>query len=163
MAKPKVDERENQPSYRAAAVAAGLVFILYVITLAPSTAMWDTSEYISAAYVLGIPHPPGNPLFVLLGHVVSLLPIAPSVAQRINLMAAFCSAVSAGMWFLITERVLEGWLPERLAADGRGLARGARGRHGIHGLEPVGREREGLHGLTAVLRGGRVAHRALVR
>ena len=111
MAKPKVDERDNQPSYRAAAVAAALVFILYVITLAPSTAMWDTSEYISAAYVLGIPHPPGNPLFVLLGHVVSLLPIAPSVAQRINLMAAFCSAVSAGMWFLITERVLEGWLP----------------------------------------------------
>ncbi len=96
MAKPKVNERENQPSYRAAAVAAGLVFILYVITLAPSTAMWDTSEYIAAAYVLGIPHPPGNPLFVLLGRVVSLLPIAPSVAQRINLMAAFCSAVVGG-------------------------------------------------------------------
>ena len=75
--------------------------------------MWDTSEYIAAAYVLGIPHPPGNPFFVLLGHVMSLLPIAKTVAQRINLMAAACSAVSAGMWFLITERVLEGWLPSR--------------------------------------------------
>ena len=113
MVKPKATEREYQPSYLAATIAAGLVFVLYLITLAPSTAMWDTSEYIAAAYVLGIPHPPGNPLFVLLGRVVSLLPIAPTVAQRINMMAALCSAASAGMWFLITERVLEGWLPAR--------------------------------------------------
>ena len=113
MVTPKEGDRGNRPSYVSAAIAATLVFVLYLITLAPSTAMWDTSEYISAAYVLGIPHPPGNPLFVLLGRVVSLLPIAPSIAQRINMMAALCSAVSAGMWFLITERVLEGWLPAR--------------------------------------------------
>jgi hypothetical protein len=113
MAQTKVTSPVNRPSYGAAAIAALLVFILYVITLAPSTAMWDTSEYIAAAYVLGIPHPPGNPFFVLLGHVMSLLPVAKTVAVRINLMAAACSAVSAGMWFLITERVLESWLPAR--------------------------------------------------
>jgi transmembrane protein TMEM260 (protein O-mannosyltransferase) len=113
MVKSTAPEVENRPSYLAATIAAVLVFVLYLITLAPSTAMWDTSEYIAAAYVLGIPHPPGNPFFVLLGHVVSLLPIAPNVAERINIMAAACSAISAGMWFLITERVLEGWLPER--------------------------------------------------
>ena len=44
------------------------VFVLYVLTLAPSTAMWDTSEYITAAYTLGLPHPPGNPLFVRSGN-----------------------------------------------------------------------------------------------
>ena len=42
--------------------------------------MWDTSEYISAAYVLGIPHPPGNPLFVLIGRVFAILPLGH--AQR---------------------------------------------------------------------------------
>jgi hypothetical protein len=109
-AAPVIDER---PSYGAAAIAAVLVFGLYVLTLAPSTAMWDTSEYIAAAYVLGIPHPPGNPFFVILGHTVGLLPIAPNFASRINLLAAACSAASAGMWFLITERVLAGWLPFR--------------------------------------------------
>jgi hypothetical protein len=113
MAQSKATEPESRPSYLAAAIAAVLVFALYIITLAPSTAMWDTSEYIAAAYVLGIPHPPGNPFFVLLGHVMSLLPIAKTVAERINIMAAACSAGSAGMWFLITERVLEGWLPAR--------------------------------------------------
>jgi hypothetical protein len=104
---------DYRPSYVSAAIAAGLVMVLYVLTLSPETAMWDTSEYIAAAYTLGIPHPPGNPMFVLLGRVFTLLPIAPSIAMRVNLLAAVSSAVSAGMWFLITERVLVGWFPER--------------------------------------------------
>jgi hypothetical protein len=107
------EDLDFRPSYRAAAVVAALVFVLYLITLAPSTAMWDTSEYIAAAYTLGLPHPPGNPFFVLLGRFFAVLPIAPNVAMRINILAALCSAGAAGMWFLITERVLVGWLPER--------------------------------------------------
>jgi Protein of unknown function (DUF2723) len=106
-------ELDYRPSYMAAGIAATLVFVLYLVTLSPSTAMWDTSEYIAAAYVLGIPHPPGNPFFMLIGNVFGHLPIAPNVAQRINILAALCSAVSAGMWFLITERVLVSWLAER--------------------------------------------------
>ncbi|MBC8116951.1 MAG: DUF2723 domain-containing protein, partial [Candidatus Saccharimonas sp.] len=43
----------------------------------------------------------------------SVLPIAPNVAMRVNILAALCSAVSASMWFLITERVLVSWLPEK--------------------------------------------------
>src|SRR5437868_13775110 len=104
---------DYKPSYRAAAIAAALAFVLYLVTLAPSTSMWDTSEYIAAAYVLGIPHPPGNPFFILLGRVVSILPIAGTIAARINLMAAICSAVSAGLWFLVAERVLVSWLARR--------------------------------------------------
>ncbi len=101
-----------RPSYRAAGAAACALFALYVATLLPSTAMWDTSEYLTAAHVLGIPHPPGNPFFVLIGHVFSLLPVAPTIAQRVNLMAALTSALSAGAWFLVTERVLAHWLPK---------------------------------------------------
>ena len=56
---------DYRPSYAAAAIAGFAVFALYVLTLSPETAMWDTSEYIAAAYTLGIPHPPGNPMFVL--------------------------------------------------------------------------------------------------
>ncbi|MBX3133375.1 MAG: DUF2723 domain-containing protein [Gemmatimonadaceae bacterium] len=104
---------DYRPSYFAAAVAAVLTFLLYLITLSPETAMWDTSEYIAAAYTLGLPHPPGNPFFVLVGRVFTILPIAPNVAMRVNLLAALSSAVSAGMWFLITERVLVGWFEKR--------------------------------------------------
>ncbi len=107
---PTLDYR---PSYLAAALAALGVFGLYLLTLAPSTAMWDTSEYIAAAYTLGLPHPPGNPFFVLLGRVFTILPIAPNIAMRVNLLAALSSAVTAGLWFLIAERVLVGWLAQR--------------------------------------------------
>src|SRR5213082_2155030 len=101
-------------SYLAGGIVTLIVFVLYLVTLAPSTAMWDTSEYIAAAYTLGLPHPPGNTLFVLLGRVFAMIPLfGPTVAVRINVLAAMCSAVSAGMWFLITERVLVGWFPER--------------------------------------------------
>src|SRR5688500_19753371 len=105
---------DYRPSYKAAAIASTLVFLLYLVTLSPSTAMWDTSEYLAAAYVLGIPHPPGNPLFVLIGRVFAVLPLpGTSVAVRINLLAALCSALSAAMWFLVTERVLVGWFARR--------------------------------------------------
>jgi hypothetical protein len=89
------------------------VFVLYAITLAPSTAMWDTSEYIAAAYTFGLPHPPGNPFFVIIGRFFSIIPIATSVAARINVLAALSSAAAAAMWFLVTERVLTGWFHER--------------------------------------------------
>jgi hypothetical protein len=101
---------EYHPSYKAAGIAALLVFLLYFITIAPSTWMWDTGEYMAAAKVLGLPHPPGNPLFVLLAHFFGMLPLPGNYAQHINTMAAFCSAASAGFWFLATERILAGWL-----------------------------------------------------
>jgi hypothetical protein len=113
MATEDARELDYRPSYLAATIVSVVVLILYLVTLAPNTAMWDTSEYIAAAYTLGLPHPPGNPLFVLIGRVFAILPIATTVAARVNILAALCSAVSAGMWFLITERVLVGWFPER--------------------------------------------------
>jgi len=105
---------DYRPSYVAAGIASLAVFVLYLITLAPSTAMWDASEYIAAAYVLGLPHPPGNPFFILIGNVFAHLPIPGlSVAVKLNMLAALSSAVAAGAWFLITERVLVSWLPQK--------------------------------------------------
>ncbi|HEV7389762.1 MAG TPA: DUF2723 domain-containing protein [Gemmatimonadaceae bacterium] len=104
---------DYQPSYIPAAIAATLVFALYLVTLAPSVAMWDTGEYMAAVKVLGIPHPPGNPFFVLLGHAFASLPIPVSYAARINIMAALASALSAGLWFLITERIVARWIAEK--------------------------------------------------
>ena len=101
-----------EPSYKAAAIAALVVFLLYFITIAPSAWMWDTGEYIAAAKILGLPHPPGNPFFLIIGHVFGDLPLPGGYAQHINTMAALASAGSAGFWFLVTERILSGWLPK---------------------------------------------------
>ncbi len=103
----------ERPPYAIAAAVGAAVLALYVATLAPSTAMWDTSEYIAVAKILGLPHPPGNPLFVLLAHVAGLLPLPVSYAVRINLLAALASACSAALWFLCAERVLREIVPGR--------------------------------------------------
>src|SRR5213083_2042018 len=100
-----------KPPYVMAGCVSLGALILYILTLAPTTQFWDTSEYIAAAYTLGIPHPPGNPLFVLMAHVFGLLPLVAGYAQRINLFAAVTSAVSAGCWFLVAERWLRSFVP----------------------------------------------------
>jgi transmembrane protein TMEM260 (protein O-mannosyltransferase) len=106
---------QERPPYLWAFGTFLVVFLIYFATLAPTTAFWDTSEYISAARVLGIPHPPGNPLFVILAHTFGLLPLAASYAERINLFAAVTSAAAAGLWFLVAERWLRGIVRERWA------------------------------------------------
>ncbi len=100
-----------EPPYLLAAGVSVGALIIYILTLAPTTQFWDTSEYIAAAYTLGIPHPPGNPLFVLMAHVWGLVPWVEAYAQRINLFAGATSAVSAGCWFLVAERWLRSVVP----------------------------------------------------
>jgi hypothetical protein len=113
MASSRISRADGNPALLPAAIAATLVFILYLVTLAPSVAMWDTGEYMAATKVLGIPHPPGNPFFMLLGHTFGLLPIPVSYAARINILAALTSACSAGIWFILIERITARWIALR--------------------------------------------------
>src|SRR2546425_12546208 len=109
------DVAAARPPYLLAGLVALGALVLYVLTLAPTTQFWDASEYITAAHALGIPHPPGSPLFVILAHAWGLLPLGVDYARRINIFAATTSAVAAGVWFLIGER----WLRSIVSARGR--------------------------------------------
>ncbi|MEX1051495.1 MAG: DUF2723 domain-containing protein, partial [Gemmatimonadales bacterium] len=83
-------------------------------TLAPSVTFWDAGEFIAASKILGIPHPPGTPLFVLLGNFFgTIIPIG-NFAWRTNLMTALFSATSAAFFFLVVVQVLR----ERGAGSG---------------------------------------------
>ena len=77
-------------------------FGLYLKTLAPTVSFWDCGEFISCSYILGVPHPPGAPLYVLLGRLFTLLPLG-EVAWRVNLMSALSSAL--GIWFVYLSAV----------------------------------------------------------
>ena len=102
------DLNEYRPPYLAAIIATVLVWALYALTLAPTTAFWDTSEYIATSHILGIPHPPGNPLFVVLARAwdVLLAPLGLPVAVRINLFSATMGALAHGCWFLLAHRIM---------------------------------------------------------
>jgi hypothetical protein len=82
-----------------------VAFSAYFLTLAP-TITWrndgaDGGDLIAAAHTLGIAHPPGYPVYVLLGKLFTLLPIG-DVAYRVNLMSAFFAAATIPLVYLIT-------------------------------------------------------------
>ena len=106
---------DGEPIYLWALIVGLGVGLLYTVTLSPTTAFWDTSEYIATGHILGIPHPPGNPLFVLMARTWELLlaPLGLSVATRINLFSAFMSSVAHGLWFLAVHHVLSFFSDDR--------------------------------------------------
>lgn len=64
---------------------------VYLMTMEATGSLWDCGEFISAAYKVQVPHPPGAPLFVLLGRIFTL-PFKPSEASLgINIMSALAS------------------------------------------------------------------------
>ncbi|MBA2292936.1 MAG: DUF2723 domain-containing protein [Gemmatimonadales bacterium] len=97
----------KRPPYGAAVLAGLIVLVIYLVTLAPSVTFWDAGEFIAAAHGLGIPHPPGTPLFILLAHVWGLLIPFGEYAFRLNLLSAVCGAIAAGCWFLVAHSVME--------------------------------------------------------
>jgi hypothetical protein len=112
------DQPLRRVPWGAAAVVTLAVLLGYVLTLAPSVTFWDAGEFIAAAKVLGIPHPPGTPLFTLLGHTWGLMLPVGEYAFRLNLMSAVFSALCAGFFFLVARVTLE-----RVAAGLEGLER----------------------------------------
>ncbi len=89
-------------------VTALAVWSLYLLTIAPTTGFWDTSEYVTTAHILGLPHPPGNPFFVLVGRVWDLLLgfTGLPVALRINVLSATLSAGASFFSFLAVARMV---------------------------------------------------------
>jgi len=76
-------------------VAFAIAMVTYYLTLEPTVSFWDCGEYISTAYKLEVGHPPGAPLFQLIGRFFSLFAADVSqVAFMINLMSALCSALT---------------------------------------------------------------------
>jgi hypothetical protein len=81
------------------------VLALYVITSAPTASFWDCGELIACSYTLGIPHPPGTPLFVLLGRLFALLPVAREPAARIGFLTSLFGAISAVLAYLLVVKL----------------------------------------------------------
>ncbi|MEP6572617.1 MAG: DUF2723 domain-containing protein [Gemmatimonadota bacterium] len=88
-------------AYVFAVAAALVIFGGYLSSLAPTVTFWDAGEFIAAARTLGIPHPPGTPLFVLIAHVWGALVPIGEYAYRLNVLSALFSAAGGGFIFLL--------------------------------------------------------------
>ena len=89
--------------------------ILYFFTAARDIVVGDTPELITAATTLGIAHPPGYPLFTILGHLFSLLPFG-SIPFRVNLLSVVCDSLTVGVVYLIAVRLTNSRIAAAIAA-----------------------------------------------
>ena len=77
-----------------------LSFTLYIRTLAPSLLYDDSAEFQTISYTLGMGHPTGYPIYILLAKLFTLLPFG-EVAFRVNLFSAFFAALTVVLIYLI--------------------------------------------------------------
>ncbi|HJW38803.1 MAG TPA: DUF2723 domain-containing protein [Candidatus Udaeobacter sp.] len=96
---------------RAELFCAGIVFfvaiLLYSWTLAPTVTLTDSGELILVAQGLGVAHPPGVPLWVILAHLASLVPVG-NVAVRINFSSALFAAFACAVLTLVVAELMIG-------------------------------------------------------
>ena len=88
-------------------IAVALPLLIYLPDLSPYVGRADTFEFQIVAPRLGIAHPSGYPLYILIGKLFSLLPFGTG-AWRVNLSSAVCAALASGALFLaLSERAHE--------------------------------------------------------
>ncbi len=94
---------------RAELFCAGIVFFaalfLYTWTLAPTVTLTDSGELIVVAQGVGVAHPPGFPLWVILAHLASLVPLG-NIAERINSSSAVFAALASAMLTLVVAELM---------------------------------------------------------
>src|SRR5215212_10081296 len=100
----ELDNAGTRNTRRAEFLCAAIVFVaallLYIWTLAPTVTLTDSGELIVVARGLGVAHPPGFPLWVMLAHLASLVPLG-NVAMRINFSSAVFAALACAMLTLV--------------------------------------------------------------
>ena len=105
----------NIKTWVGAAIVVAAAGLLYFLTVARDLIVGDAPELITAAAVLGVPHPPGYPLFTMLGHAFSLLPWG-SIPFRVNLLSVVCDSFTVGIIYLIAVRLVRSRLAGAVAA-----------------------------------------------
>jgi hypothetical protein len=110
-----LSERESVRTFVWAAVLSLAAGLLYFLTAGRDIVVGDTPELITAAVTLGVAHPPGYPLFTMLGHLFSLLPIGP-LPFRVNLLSVVCDALTVGVVFLTAFRLSRSRIASAIAA-----------------------------------------------
>jgi len=120
-----VTDRRRTLELAAAGVFVFLASIaLYTWTLAPTVTLVDSGELILAAYGVGVAHPPGFPLYLLLAHLATLVPIG-TIAVRVNFASALFGALAAAvMTLVVAEAMRAGRRPEPTPAPQKKRERG---------------------------------------
>jgi hypothetical protein len=92
-----------------AAVIFVLCSIVYLSTMQPNVSFWDCGEFVACAYTLSVPHPPGAPLWSLVGKVATMMPFGSNPAVKMNAISAVSSGVTVMLLYLVIVMVIKNW------------------------------------------------------
>ena len=79
-------------------VVFAIATLVYILTIEPTASFWDCGEFIAVSYKLEVPHPPGAPLFLLIGRMFSFL--AGGDVEQVAFWINMVSAISSGFTIL---------------------------------------------------------------
>jgi hypothetical protein len=113
--------RPERADWAQAGLVAVALFVVFASTAIRTVGSEDDGLFILSSFFLGIEHPPGYPLFTLIGHLFSLLPFG-SVAYRVHLASALFGALTGAAAWMCARSLIPGRLPAWLAALGLGLS-----------------------------------------
>jgi hypothetical protein len=90
-----------------------IVFLIsasvYLYTRQPTLSFWDCGEFAATAFTVSVPHPPGAPLWTLVGKIATLLPIGANAASKINAISAISSGLTVMFLYLVIVSVIRNW------------------------------------------------------
>lgn len=114
-------QNNNKALHTALGVLALVIsFVTYLMTVQPTVPFWDCGEFTAAAVGQQVPHPPGAPLFLMLGKLFHLLPFGDP-GWRVNLVSVVASAVTILLLYLITVKVIRNFFDGDLNEFGNAL------------------------------------------
>jgi hypothetical protein len=83
---------------------------VYLYTMQPGLSFWDCGEFVACANTLSVPHPPGAPLWILVGKVaIDFLPFGSNAGVKMNALSAISSGFTAMFLYLIIVMVIKKW------------------------------------------------------
>lgn len=79
--------------------------IVYIITISPDVSFWDCGEFIACSFTMSVMHPPGSPLYTILGRIFTLFPFG-NIAWRVNMMSVIAAGFTVMLLYLIIVRLI---------------------------------------------------------
>lgn len=86
-----------------------LTLMMYALTAQSSVPFWDCGEFAATSVALEVPHPPGAPLWTLIGRLAMMVPVNVDPALKMNLVSGLASALTIMFLYLIAVRIITRW------------------------------------------------------
>jgi len=102
-------------------IVAGIIFvfstIIYLMTVSPTVSFWDCGEFIACSYRMAVPHPPGAPLYLLIGRIFSIIPLAEDIGLRVNIISVLASSITILLLHLTIVHLVRQWKGQLIERD----------------------------------------------